>query len=402
MIDFYDKILKYNFKNKKAIIRIDFNVPIDNNGTITDYLRINRSIKTIKNVLNNFGSVILIGHLGRPKNGYEEKYSLKNIYSYLNNQFTNTIFFVKDCMSDEALSCSNNLKNGEILLLENIRFYDEEQLGSINFARKLFQYGNVYINDAFSVSHRHNTSIVGLPKFFNKQDKMLGLAFCDEIHYINESFNNSNSPITAIIGGSKISDKIGFIKGIFDKVNNIIIGGGMAYTFLKSLGYKIGNSICEDNYIDLAKNIIKQAKNLNINIFLPLDFKIADKFDNNANFNFVDIDNIPDNWYGLDIGYKSIQYFNNVIEKSKSIIWNGPIGVFEFDNFSHGSRMIASTISYNTCHNKLYSLIGGGDTALCVKKFGFFDKMSYVSAGGGSLLYYIEHKSLPGVDAILK
>ncbi|UOF94444.1 MAG: phosphoglycerate kinase [Bacteroides sp.] len=394
-------INNYNFENKKVILRTDFNVPIDSNYKIIDNLKIIRIINTIKKITDSNGSVIIISHLGRPKGGYEYKYSLIHIYNYISSILKyNNIYFVNDCMSKEALSCAKNLSNGEILILENLRFYDNEMENNIEFAKKLHSYGDVYINDAFSVSHRESASIINLPQMFNNKNRMLGYAFLNEIKHINNVLQNSQKPFTAIIGGAKISDKINFIEKLLSKVDNIIIGGAMAFTFIKAFNYNIGNSLYEKNYVKKALEILNYAEKSNIKIYLPLDIKIANKICNNCTYKNVNIDSIPDNWYGLDIGYKTIQNFNNIISFSKSIIWNGPLGHFEFDNFHHGSYMITRNIAFNTSYNNLYSLIGGGDTAFCVKKTGFFDQMSYVSSGGGALLDYITKETLPGIEAI--
>lgn len=387
----------FNFSGKKALVRVDFNVPLDEKYNITDLTRIKATIPTINKILKDGGSAILMSHLGRPKGGYEEKYSLKHLIPTLNKIFNITVKFATDCIGEDALKLSADLKPGEILLLENLRFYKEEEKGDVEFAKKLARYGDVWVNDAFGAAHRAHASTSVMGQFF--KDKVCGFVMQAELDNAKKVLGNPERPFTAIMGGSKISDKILVIEQLLDKVDNLIIGGGMSYTFTKAFGGKIGKSICENDKLELAKAIVEKAKAKGVKLYLPKDSVIGDKFSNDANRKTVKNDEIPDEWEGLDIGQITIDEFSKVVENSKTVMWNGPMGVFEFPNFALGTESIAKAVVKAT-EKGGYSLIGGGDSASAINNLGFGEKVSYVSTGGGALLEYMEGKILPGVAAL--
>lgn len=389
----------FNFSGKKALVRVDFNVPLDEKFNITDLTRIKATIPTINKILKDGGSVILMSHLGRPKGGYEEKYSLKHLIPTLNKTFNTTVKFATDCIGEDAVKLSSELKPGEILLLENLRFYKEEEKGDTEFAKKLARYGDVWVNDAFGTAHRAHASTAVVGQFFN--DKVCGYVMQAELDNAKKVLGNPERPFTAIMGGSKISDKILVIEALLDKVDNLIIGGGMSYTFAKANGGSIGKSICENDKLDLAKEIIAKAKEKGVKLYLPTDTVIADKFSNDAAKKTVTSGEIPNEWEGLDIGEKTIEEFSQIVESSKTVMWNGPMGVFEFPNFALGTESIAKAVVKSTDKGG-YSLIGGGDSASAINNLGFGEKVSYVSTGGGALLEYMEGKVLPGVAALEK
>lgn len=388
----------FNFKNKKAIIRVDFNVPLDENFKVTDNTRIEAAKPTIDKIINEGGSVILMSHLGRPK-GVEEKYSLKHILAETENVLGRSVKFANDCIGNEAVELAANLKAGEILLLENLRFYAEEEKGDVAFAQKLANLGDIYVNDAFGTAHRAHASTTIIAQFFAGK-KCFGNLLAKEIESIEKVLKNSEKPVTAILGGSKVSSKITVIENILDKVNHMIIGGGMTFTFIKALGGKIGNSICEDDKLELAIEILKKAKEKGVQIHLPVDVVAADAFSNDANTQVVDVKQIPDGWQGLDSGPKSLEIIKRIILDSKTILWNGPLGVFEMESFANGTISLGDYIAEST-KNGAFSLVGGGDSVAAVKQFGFEPKMSYVSTGGGAMLEMLEGKTLPGIAAIL-
>ena len=388
----------FNFNTKKAIIRVDFNVPLDENFKVTDATRIEAAKPTIDKILNDGGSVILMSHLGRPK-GVEEKYSLKHILAKTEEVLGRKVKFAADCIGEVAENAAKNLQPGEILLLENLRFHPEEEKGDVDFAKKLASLGDIYVNDAFGTAHRAHASTTIIAQFFPNA-KCFGLLLAKEIESIEKVLKNSEKPVVAILGGSKVSSKITVIENILDKVNHIIIGGGMTFTFIKALGGKIGNSICEDDKLELAIEILKQAKEKGVQIHLPVDVLAADAFSNEANTQIVDVNKIPDGWQGLDAGPKSLVIIKQIILDSKTILWNGPLGVFEMENFAKGTIALGDYIAESTA-NGAFSLVGGGDSVAAVKQFGFEDKMSYVSTGGGAMLEMLEGKNLPGIAAIL-
>jgi phosphoglycerate kinase len=392
-------IHSYSFENKKALVRVDFNVPLDKNTfEITDDTRIRAAVPTIKKILSGGGSVILMTHLGRPKNGPEEAFSVKHIVKRIEELCESRVSFSNSCVGQEAVNASANLGRGEILLLENVRFCKEETDGDRAFAESLAKLGNCYVNDAFGTAHRAHASTAIIADFF-PNDKMFGLLMEAEIVSIDKVLTSSESPRTAIVGGAKVSSKITIIENLLSKMNSIIIGGGMAYTFIKAKGGKIGSSLVEDDYLEMALHILDKAKQNGVEIILPLDTVIADSFSNEANRKEVKIDEIPDGWMGLDTGKESEQYFDNVLSKSKVILWNGPMGVFEFDNFQTGTKQIANSIVKAT-QNGAFSLVGGGDSVAAVNKFGLAEQVSYVSTGGGAMLEYLEGIELPGIKAI--
>jgi phosphoglycerate kinase len=391
-------VANFNFAGKKALVRVDFNVPLNERFEITDDTRIKATIPTIQKILKDGGSVVLMSHLGRPKDGPTEKYSLKHLVTPLSLVFGVKVKFVTDCISDEAVELANDLQAGEILLLENLRFYKEEEKGDIDFAKKLARLGNVWVNDAFGTAHRAHASTAVIGQFF--ADKVSGYVMQAELDNAQKILEYSERPFTAIMGGSKISDKILIIERLLDKVDNLIIGGGMTYTFSLAEGGKIGKSICEPDKVELAKQLIEKAKAKGVNLIMPLDNVCADDFNNNANRQTVERGCIPDGWEGLDIGPKSIALFQETIAKSKTILWNGPMGVFEFSNFAIGTNAIADAVVKATEENGAFSLIGGGDSASAVNNAGYGDRVSYVSTGGGALLEYMEGKTLPGVAAL--
>jgi phosphoglycerate kinase len=386
-----------NFKDKKALIRVDFNVPLDKNFQVTDDNRIRATIPTLRKILADGGSCILMSHLGRPKTGPEEKFSLKHTLTVTEKLLGTTVQFANDCIGEEAAQKAANLKPGEVLLLENLRFYKEEEKGDPAFAEKLAALGDVYVNDAFGTAHRAHASTTVVAQFV--QEKCAGLVMAAELSNAKRVLETAEAPFTAIMGGAKISDKILIIERLLEQVNHLIIGGGMAYTFFKALGGNIGNSLVEEDKLDLAKELIQKAKARNVELHLPVDSVIADKFDAEANTDIARNNAIPDGWMGLDIGPEAQVVFGNVIRESKTILWNGPMGVFEMDKFASGTRKVAEAVVEAT-QKGAFSLIGGGDSAAAVSKFGFNDDVSYVSTGGGALLEYFEGKVLPGVKAL--
>ncbi|WP_310557867.1 phosphoglycerate kinase [Flavobacterium sp.] len=391
-------IFDINFKDKKAIIRVDFNVPLDENFKVTDATRVEAAKPTIDKILSDGGSVILMSHLGRPK-GVQEEFSLKHIVNKVAEVLNIPIKFASDCIGDVAQNAASNLKSGEVLLLENLRFHPEEEAGDVDFAKQLSQLGDIYVNDAFGTAHRAHASTTIIAKFF-PQNKCFGALLAKEIESLNKVLQNSQKPVTAVLGGSKVSSKITVIENILDKVDHMIIGGGMTFTFVKALGGKIGNSISEDDKQDLALEILRLAKEKNVQIHIPIDVVAANAFANDAQTQIVDVNHIPDGWQGLDAGPKSLENFKKVILKSKTILWNGPLGVFEMKNFANGTIQLGNFIAEAT-ENGAFSLVGGGDSVAAVKQFGFEDKMSYVSTGGGAMLEMLEGKTLPGIAAIL-
>ena len=388
----------YNFRNRKALLRVDFNVPLDDELIVTDETRIIAAIPTIKKIINEGGSVILMSHLGRPEKGPEDKYSLKHIIPNLQEKLGIEVKFAGDCLGSLALQLSKTLGTGEIILLENVRFYKEETQGDHHFAIELAKLGDIYVNDAFGTAHRAHASTTIIAQFF--EDKCAGYIMGSELANAKKVLETPNRPFTAIVGGAKISDKIMIIERLLDKVDNLIIGGGMSYTFIKAQGGSIGKSLCEDDRQVYTLELIEKAKIKNVNLCLPLDNVIADDFSNYAKRQIVKSGEIPDDWEGLDIGPKSISTFQDIIKKSKTILWNGPLGVFEFQNFAIGTEAIAEAV-VNATQNGSFSLIGGGDSAAAINNLNYGNKVSYVSTGGGALLEYMEGKTLPGV-AILE
>ncbi|TRX05418.1 phosphoglycerate kinase [Flavobacterium gawalongense] len=388
----------FNFKNKKAIIRVDFNVPLDENFNVTDATRIEAAKPTIEAILAQGGSVILMSHLGRPK-GVEEKYSLKHILKTTSEVLGVPVQFASNCVGVEAATASEKLQAGEVLLLENLRFHTEEEAGDVAFAKELASLGDIYVNDAFGTAHRAHASTTIIAQFF-PTEKCFGLLLAKEIESLNKVLKNSEKPVTAVLGGSKVSSKITVIENILDKVDHMIIGGGMTFTFVKALGGKIGNSICEDDKQELALEILRLAKEKGVQIHIPVDVVAANAFSNTADTQIVDVETIPDGWQGLDAGPKSLENFKKVIMDSKTILWNGPLGVFEMESFANGTIALGNFIAESTA-NGAFSLVGGGDSVAAVKQFGLEDKMSYVSTGGGAMLEMLEGRVLPGIAAIL-
>ena len=389
----------FNFKNQKAIIRVDFNVPLDENFNVTDTTRIEAAKPTIDKILADGGSVILMSHLGRPK-GIEAKYSLKHIVKTASKILGTEVLFASDCVGDIAESAAKNLQPGQVLLLENLRFYAEEEAGDVAFAKQLASLGDIYVNDAFGTAHRAHASTTIIAQFFEGK-KCFGALLTKEIESLNRVLKNSEKPVTAVLGGSKVSSKITVIENILDKIDHMIIGGGMTFTFVKALGGKIGDSICEDDKMELALAILKIAKEKGVQIHIPVDVVAADAFSNDANTQIVDVREIPDGWQGLDAGPKSLEAFGKVIMESKTILWNGPLGVFELPAFANGTITLGNYIAESTA-NGAFSLVGGGDSVSAVKQFGLEEKMSYVSTGGGAMLEMLEGRTLPGVAAILE
>lgn len=394
-----EKLTAVSFKGKRVLIRIDFNVPLDANFKITDNSRILGAIPTIKMVIAGGGKVILISHLGRPKNGPENCFSLKHLVNHLSKVLEVDVAFANNCIGETAETAINNLEEGGVLLLENLRFHSEEKMGDTVFAKQLANLAEIYINDAFGTAHRAHASTAVIAQFF-PESKYFGLLLEKEISNLEVILENPQKPFTAIIGGAKITGKIDVIMALLDKVDNLIIGGGMAYTIAKAMGGNIGNSLVEEEKISLAKQLIELAKSKGVNLYLPSDSVNANKFDNNAETNTSKITNIPNGFMGLDIGQESIAKFSEIIEHSKTIIWNGPMGVFEMPNFEKGTREIANAICKVT-EKGAYSLVGGGDSVAAIKQFGLADKVSYLSTGGGAMLAFLEGKPLPGIEAIL-
>jgi phosphoglycerate kinase len=390
-------INQFNFSGKKALIRVDFNVPLDNNYQITDDTRLRATIPTIKKILKDGGSCILMSHLGRPKGGYEEAFSLRHLVEYLEETFKVPVHFADDCVGEQAVHKAETLKPGEILLLENLRFHKEEEKGDEAFAQKLARLGDVYVNDAFGTAHRAHASTSVTARFF--KDKMAGYVMQAELENADKVLQNAERPFTAIMGGAKISDKMLIIERLLDRVDNLLIGGGMAYTFFKAMGGNIGSSLLEADRVELAKELIEKAKAKGVKLLLPQDSVIADAFKNDAQTREENNMSIPDGWMGLDIGRQARQDFEEVIKNSRTILWNGPMGVFELPNFAKGTTEIAEAVVKATKAGA-FSLIGGGDSAAAINNLGFGDDVSYVSTGGGALLEYMEGKELPGVVAL--
>jgi phosphoglycerate kinase len=390
----------FNFKGKKALIRVDFNVPLNDKLEITDDNRMRAAIPTIQKILKDGGSVILMSHLGRPKDGPTDKYSLKHLVKHLSDLLGGvTVLFASDCIGEPAVLTAGMLRPGEVLLLENLRFYKEEEKGDEGFARKLAALGDVYVNDAFGTAHRAHASTAVIAQFFPRDKKMFGLLMESEVKSAEKVLHESKKPFVAIIGGAKVSDKMLILETLLDKASDIIIGGGMAYTFMKAEGGKIGKSLCEDDRISTALDFLKKADEKGVCIHLPSDSIIADKFDPKAQTSASPSNNIPDGWMGLDIGPNAGAQFANVIKRSKTILWNGPMGVFEMDSFRQGTKTVALSVVDATI-NGAFSLVGGGDSVAAVNMFGLADQVSYVSTGGGAMLEYFEGKVLPGIAAI--
>lgn len=389
----------FDFENKRALIRVDFNVPLNDKFEVTDTTRIVSAKPTIIKILEDGGSCVLMSHLGRPK-GVQEEFSLKHIVDTVEEIIGVEVKFVSNCVGQEAETEASNLKPGEILLLENLRFHDEEKKGDNDFAEKLSKLGDIYVNDAFGTAHRAHASTTIIARFFPK-NKCFGNLLAQEIESIQRVMKTGEKPVLAVLGGAKVSSKITIIENILDKVDHLIVGGGMTYTFIKAQGGKIGDSICEDDKMELALDILNQAKEKNVQIHLPVDVLAADAFSNDANTKVVDVTNIPDGWQGLDCGPRSKQNFDEVVNKCKTILWNGPLGVFEMERFANGTIELGNSIAEAT-KNGAFSLVGGGDSVAAVKQFGFQDKVSYVSTGGGAMLESLEGKTLPGIAAILE
>lgn len=387
-----------NFENKKALIRVDFNVPLNNNFEVTDTTRIVAAKPTIIKILEDGGSCVLMSHLGRPK-GPQEEFSLKHIIGKVEEIIGVEVKFANNCVGTEAEEAASNLQPGQILLLENLRFHEEEKKGDEAFAEQLSKLGDIYVNDAFGTAHRAHASTTIVAQFF-PENKCFGSLLAKEIDSIDKVLNNSEKPVLAVLGGAKVSSKITVIENILDKVDHLIIGGGMTYTFVKAQGGTIGESICEDDKQELALDILAKAKEKNVQIHLPVDVVAADDFSNDASIQIVNVNNIPDGWQGLDAGPNSIENFDKVIKECKTILWNGPLGVFEMDTFSKGTIALGNSIAEAT-KNGSFSLVGGGDSVAAVKQFGFQDKVSYVSTGGGAMLESLEGRTLPGIAAIL-
>lgn len=389
----------YDFSGKRALIRVDFNVPLDKETmAVTDDTRIRAAAPTILHVLKNGGSVVLMSHLGRPKDGPEDKFSLRHIVAHTSKVLGVEVKFVDDCIGEKALEMSASLKPGEVLMLENVRFHKRETAGTESFAEELAKHGDVYINDAFGTAHRAHASTTIVAKYF-PNDKMFGFLIEGEIKAVDKVLNSDEKPLTAIVGGAKVSSKITIIERLLNKVDNLIVGGGMAYTFVKAKGGKVGSSLVEDDFLDVARKIMAEAEAKGVNLYIPTDTVIADKFDNNANRQSVNINEIPDGWMGLDTGAATSVACREIIAQSKLILWNGPMGVFEMENFQQGTVDVANAIVEATA-NGAFSLIGGGDSVAAINKFNLADKVSYVSTGGGAMLEYLEGIELPGIKAI--
>ena len=388
----------FNFKDKKALVRVDFNVPQSADLKVTDNTRIQAVKPTIDKILNDGGSVILMTHLGRPRGKVTEEFSLKNIVGEIETVLGRTVKFCADCIGNEATEMTSELQPGEILLLENLRFYNEEEKGDKEFAEKLSKYADAYVNDAFGTAHRAHASTAIIAEYF-PETKFFGLLMAKELEAVEKVLGNGEKPVTAILGGSKVSTKITIIENILPAIDNLIIGGGMSFTFIRALGGHIGNSLLEEDKLTLALEILEKAKAQNVKVFLPIDAVIADEFSNDADRREVDIYDIPEGWMGMDAGSKSRVLFHDVIMNSRTILWNGPIGVFEMPNFAAGTIALGDSIAEST-ELGAFSLVGGGDSVAFVKQFGYDDKVSYVSTGGGAMLESLEGKELPGVKAI--
>ena len=394
------KFSEYDFKGQKALIRVDFNVPLNEKFEITDDTRMKAAVPTIKKILNDGGRVILMSHLGRPKEGPAEKYSLKHLVRHLSDLLGgSTVLFANDCVGEQAYLTAGMMRSGEVLLLENLRFYKEEEKGDEKFAEKLSKMGDLWINDAFGTAHRAHASTAVIAKFFPPGKRFFGYVMEGEVAAAEKVLHKAEKPFTAILGGAKVSDKILIIENLLERATDIIIGGGMAYTFMKAMGGKIGNSLCEEDRLTTADELLKKATQKEVCIHLPSDSIIADKFAADANTSDAPSNNIPAGWMGLDIGPNACEQFCNVIKHSKTILWNGPMGVFEMPKFQHGTKAIATAVAKATQKGS-YSLVGGGDSVAAVNQFGFADKVSYVSTGGGAMLEYFEGKTLPGIAAV--
>lgn len=389
----------FNFSGKKALIRVDFNVPQDENLNVTDDTRITAAKPTIAKILSDGGSVILMTHLGRPKGGFEDKFSLKHIASKVSEILGVNVMVAEDVVGEDARKKSADLKPGEVLLLENVRFHPEEENGDREFAGKLADLGDIYVNDAFGTAHRAHASTAIIAGFF-PGEKCFGYLMKQELEAINKVLNSGEKPVTAILGGAKVSSKITIIDNILPAIDNLIIGGGMTYTFIKAQGGKIGNSLVEEDKLELALNILKQAETHNVKVHLPVDNVVADKFSNDANSQVVPVDQIPDGWMGMDVGPETNEVFANVVKNSRTILWNGPLGVFEMPNFAKGTIALGDAVAAAT-RNGAFSLVGGGDSVAFVKQYNYDDKVSYVSTGGGAMLESLEGKELPGVAAVM-
>lgn len=394
------KFSDHNFKDQKALIRVDFNVPLDAAYNITDDNRMRATLPTIKKILADGGSAILMSHLGRPKDGPTEKYSLKHLVKHLSDLLGGvTVKFADDCIGASATDLAASLQPGEVLLLENLRFYKQEEKGDEAFAEKLSKLGDVWVNDAFGTAHRAHASTAVIAKYFAKENRFFGFVMEGEVTAAEKVLHKSEKPFMAIIGGAKVSDKILIIENLLERATDIIIGGGMAYTFFKAQGGNIGNSLCEVDRLETAKELLTKAAAKGVCIHLPSDSIIADKFAADANTSSAPSNSIPDGWMGLDIGPNAVEQFTNAIKRSKTILWNGPMGVFEMDKFQHGTKAIATAVAEATALGA-FSLVGGGDSVAAVNQFGFADKVSYVSTGGGAMLEYFEGKVLPGIAAV--
>lgn len=387
-----------SFAGKKALIRVDFNVPLDDDFKITDDTRITAALPTVRKVLKDGGAVILMSHLGRPKSGPEHKFSLCHLVPHLSHLLGVSVKFAEDCVGEKALNAAAALKMGDVLLLENLRFHKEEEAGDVAFSKQLAQLGDIYVNDAFGTAHRAHASTTIVAEFF-PNDKLFGYLLAEEIESIDKVLKNSEKPVTAVMGGAKVSSKISIITNLIDRVDHIIIGGGMSFTFAKALGGTVGKSLIEDDYLEMAKQILKDAEKKGVKIHLPVDTVAADAFDDNANTKVCDTMAIPDGWMGLDIGPKTEKTYHDVLMASKTILWNGPMGVFEMDSFQRGTRSVALSIAEATKEGA-FSLVGGGDSVAAINKFDLSDQVSYVSTGGGALLEYMEGTELPGIKAI--
>lgn len=390
----------FNFEDKKALIRVDFNVPLDGDFNVTDTSRIEAAKPTILKVLEDGGSAVLMSHLGRPKGQRNDAMTLEHICEKVSEIIGVQIKFVDDCIGEKVEQAYQELQSGEILLLENLRFYSEETNGDLDFAKELSKFGDIYVNDAFGTAHRAHASTTIVAQFF-EESKCFGYLLAKEIKAIDTVMTTGEKPVTAILGGAKVSSKITIIENILDKVDHLIVGGGMTYTFVKAQGGNVGDSICEDDKMSLALEILEQAKSKNVEVHLPVDVIAADDFDNNANTQIVDVANIPNGWQGLDAGPQTLDKFKEVILNSKTILWNGPVGVFEMEKFANGTISVGNFVDEAT-QNGAFSLVGGGDSVAAVKQFGFQDKVSYVSTGGGAMLESLEGKTLPGIAAILQ
>jgi phosphoglycerate kinase len=388
-----------SFAGMRALMRVDFNVPLNEKNEITDETRINAAIPSIKKILSDGGAVVLMSHLGRPKSGPEDKFSLKHLVPALSKKLGTAVIFAEDCIGHDAEALSAALEGGDVLLLENLRFYKEETKGDRAFSEKLSKHGDVYVNDAFGTAHRAHASTAIVAEFFSN-DKLFGYVMANEIANIDTVLHNSKKPFTAILGGAKVSDKIGIIENLMNRVDHLIIGGGMMFTFIKAMGGKIGDSLVENDLLDTAKMLIKKAEKQGVNIHIPSDALVANAFSNDAQKKYVEANEIEEGWMGLDIGEKTRKDFKDVILNSKTILWNGPMGVFEMENFAHGTKSIALSVAEATSKGA-FSLIGGGDSVAAVNKYNLAEKVSYVSTGGGAMLEYMEGKELPGIKAVM-